>query len=503
MNLKILVFSPLLVSILFILPIFSGKFVIIRRIAKTFAGLHFLYALMLLVFFNFNIELNYPTEILFLGQKWFGSLGISLSMGIDGISLLLIILTSFLTLMACMASKGIIKSKHGLYYALIFILETSVLGVFCANDMFEFFMFWELELIPMYFLISLWGSGNAKKSAMKFLLYTFIGSLFMLCGFLMLYNFNFISTSELSANIHNLNFDYETTPIYLQVITSILILIGFAVKVPIVPFHSWLPNAHVDAPTPISMLLAGILLKMGVYGIIRFNIQILPDAFLILSPYLAVFALINIIYAAILAYSRSDIKQIVAYSSISVMGIVLLGLCSLNVVGISGAIFLMFAHGIVSAGLFFVVGVIYNRTRTREVIKLGGLAAVMPKLAGGCVILSFGSIGLPLLISFPGEFLVFFGTFISSYLNNYFIQAITLCAILVLVLSACYILKLIHKVFFGSIIEGANQLNDVAVHEFIIIFSLSVVTIVFGIIPMTVINIFLPCVRNLASAFGG
>ena len=503
MDLKILIFSPLLISILFLLPVFSGKSVIIRRIAKSFAGIHFIYSLMFLVFFNSSADINFLSEVTFWGQKWLDSLGISLTFCLDGISLLMVILTSFLTLIACMASKGAIKSKHGLYYALIFILETAVLGVFCAEDMFEFFLFWELELIPMYFLISLWGSGDAKKSAMKFLLYTFCGSMFMLCGFLMLYNFNFISTGELSANMSNLNFDYESAPMYLQVVTSVLILIGFAVKLPIIPLHNWLPCAHVDAPTPVSMLLAGILLKMGAYGIIRFNIQMLADAFLMIIPYLAVFAFINVVFAAVVAYYQTDIKKVIAYSSISTMGIVLLGLCSANITGMCGSVFLMAAHGIISAGLFFVVGVIYSRTSTREIIQLGGLSAVMPRLASFTLILTLGGIGLPLLISFPGEFLVFFGAFISAFLNNYFIQVLALCAIIVIVLSACYMLRFMHNIFYGAVSERFIHLNDVTVNEFIVLFALSLITVLFGVVPMTIIDILLPSVRVLAGAFGG
>ena len=207
LSLKLLIFSPLVMAIIFLLPIFSGHGILVRRIAKSFAGCHFLYTLLFLAFFDSSLKSNYDSSITIFGQDWLQSLGISLTFGLDSLSLYLVILTSFLILMACIASKGIIRSKHCLYYALIFLVQFSVLGVFCAQDMFEFFMFWEIELIPMYFLISLWGNKDAKKSAMKFLLYTFLGSMFMLCGFLMLYNFNFISTSQLSASLNNLNFD--------------------------------------------------------------------------------------------------------------------------------------------------------------------------------------------------------------------------------------------------------------------------------------------------------
>lgn len=522
-SLKLLIFSPLLISIVFLLPIFSGHTILIRRFAKLFAGIHFIYSLLFYVFANFSNEndtylalinsfvgnsegqmpLNFFSEITFFGSSWINSLGIKLTFGLDGISIFFVILTSFLVLMACIASKGIIKSKHSLYYSLLFILETAILGVFTSCDMFEFFMFWELELIPMYFLISLWGDGKAKNSAMKFLLYTFFGSLFMLVGFLMLYNFNFIATGMFSGDIHTLTLNLDATPVYLQVLASIFMLLGFAVKIPVIPFHTWLPSAHVDAPTPISMILAGIMLKMGAYGIIRFNLQLLPDAFLYIAPYLVVLAFINIIFAAITAYYQSDIKAIVAYSSISVMGIVLLGICSLNSLGLIGAIFLMLAHGIISATLFFIVGAIYNRTKTREISQLGGLAKVMPRLAGFALIFVLASTGVPMMMGFVGEFLAFVGAFGSSILNNYFVQVLVLISILVLVFSAAYLLKLMHKVFYGVILERWKSLSDITNHEFVILFSMTFIVILFGIYPMPIIDTVSPCILALIEAFGG
>ncbi len=521
-SIKLLVFSPLLISIFFLLPIFSGHTVLIRRFAKLFAGLHFLYTLLFYVFANStqndnsylalinssnasatSSPLNFLSELTFMGTSWISSLGIKLTFGLDGISIFFVILTSFLVLMACIASKGVIRSKHSLYYALIFILETAILGVFASCDMFEFFMFWELELIPMYFLISLWGDGRAKKSAMKFLLYTFIGSLFMLIGFLMLYNFNFIATGVFSADIHTLTLNIDTTPVYLQILATLFMLFGFAVKTPIIPLHTWLPNAHVDAPAPVSMLLAGILLKMGTYGIIRFNIQLLPDAFLIIAPYLIVLAFINIVFAAVVAYYQTDIKAIVAYSSISTMGIVLLGLCSLNTIGLTGAIFLMLAHGIISAALFFIVGIIYQRTKTREVNQLGGLAKVMPRLAGFGLVFALAGMGVPFMMGFVGEFLSFVGAFGSAILNNYFIQVIVMLSIFVLVLSTIYLLKLIHKTFYGTILERWETLSDITNHEFVVMFSMAFVVILFGIYPTPIIDTISPCIVTLVEAFGG
>ena len=501
--LKLLILSPVIIGMLLLLPIFSSYYVFVRRFAKFFAGTHFAYSLLFLIFFNTNLHSNYDTEIMFFSGHWLGSLGINLNFGLDFISLYLIILTSFLFLIACVASKGIIKSKHSLYYALIFILETAVLGVFSTKDMFAFFMFWELELVPVYFLISLWGSDNAKKSAMKFLLFTFIGSLFMLLGFLLLYNFNFISTGELTANLDYLNFDYESAPMYLQIVASLLIFFGFAIKLPVVPLHTWLPDAHTDAPTPVSMLLAGILLKMGGYGIIRFNIQLFPDAFLIIMPYIAVMAVLGIFFGGLAAFNQADIKKIIAYSSISTMGIVLLGLCSLNSIGMTGAYYLMLAHGIISAGLFYAVGIIYRRTGTRNITQIQGLSAVMPRFASFTIILCLASAGLPGLMAFPGEFMAIYGAYSSSVLNNYFIQILAILSLIVILLSVCYILRFFHSIFWGNLIERWTRTRDLAYHEFFVLFCSVILVVIFGIFPMTITdNVIIP-IENIINSYGG
>ena len=503
LSLKALILLPFVCCCLFLTPIFSGHSVLIRRLAKTFAGGIFLYSLCFFMMFNPAENVNFSESMKIFGGEWLESLGISMSFGVDALSLVIVILTTFLTLIACMASKEVIKTKHSLYYALIFLLETAILGVFCAQDIFEFFMFWELELIPTYFLISLWGDGNAKKSAMKFLLYTFGGSIFMLCGFLMLYNFHFISTSQLTGSILELNFDYDVAPIYLQLVASILIFIGFAVKLPIIPLHSWLPSAHVDAPTPVSILLAGVLLKMGAYGILRFNIQLLPDPFLLMLPYLILLAFINIIFSAILAYRQTDIKRIVAYSSISAMGMVLLGLCSLDSVGITGAIFLMLAHGVVSAGLFFIVGIIYNRTNTREISQLGGIASVMPRFSAFSLIIVLSAVCLPGLILFVGEFLTLWGAFNSTVLNNYLMQVIALTSVVVIVLSVAYCLRFFHRVYYDTILERFEKISDITINEALVLFSITLVMILFGCLPMTLVETIQSCLTTFIEAFGG
>lgn len=502
LSILVLIFSPLIAATLLYSPFFKNNEVFIRRFSKGFASLHLLYTLLFLIFFNpLNDNISYYKEITFFGSSWIQPLGLKMAFGLDGISLLMVILTSFIFVLALIASKSNIKEKHKFYYSMIFLLQTAVLGVFCARDLFLFFMFWELELIPMYFLIGQWGSGNgyhsghnkAKASAMKFVLYTFFGSLFMLLGILLLHFYNFATYGNLTADFSQISINSSDFPMFMQILISILLLIGFAVKIPIVPLHTWLPDAHTDAPTPVSMILAAVLLKMGAFGIIRFNMELLPDAFKVIAPVLVIFALINIIYTALVAYAQTDLKKIVAYSSISHMGIVLLGLCSLNLIGFSGAIFQMLAHGVISAGLFMLVGIIYIRTKTRELEELGGLGTVMPRLMGFGLILSLAAVGLPLLMGFVGEFLVFLGAF-NSQLN---IEVYSALAILVLILSAAYIFRLLHKTFFANLLERWQSVKDITNHEFVVLFALTLVIGFFGIFPMSILDIIQPVLTNI------
>ncbi|MEI8129148.1 MAG: NADH-quinone oxidoreductase subunit M [bacterium] len=494
LSIIVLIFSPLIAAALLFSSFFKHNEVRIRRFSKGFASLHFLYTILFLVFFNpLKDGISYYKETTFFGSDWIQPLGLKMAFGLDGLSLLMVILTSFIFLLALIASKSNIRAKHKFYYSMIFLLQTAVLGVFCARDMFLFFMFWELELVPMYFLIGQWGDKKAKASAMKFVLYTFFGSLFMLLGILLLHFYNFATYGNLTGDFSQIAISTPEFPMFMQIVISILLLIGFAVKMPIVPLHTWLPDAHVDAPTPVSMILAAILLKMGAFGIIRFNMQLLPEAFKLIAPVLVIFALVNIIYTALVAYSQTDFKKIVAYSSISNMGIVLLGLCSLNLIGFSGAVFQMIAHGVISAGLFMLVGIIYIRTKTREIIELGGLGAVMPRLMGFGLILSLAAVGLPLLVGFVGEFLVFLGAF-NSDLD---IKIYTGLAIFILVLSAAYMLRLLHKTFWANIFEKWQGIKDITNHEFVVLFALILVVGFFGVFPMAIIEIVQPVLTNI------
>lgn len=493
LSLIVLVFSPLVAFALIISPLLGDNEVFIRRFAKGFASLHFLYTLLFLAVFEPNAySMSFETELKLFDISWLKTLGINATFGVDALSLLLVVLTSFTFLIALVASKSAIRTKHKFYYSTIFLLECAVLGVFCAKDMFLFFLFWELELIPMYFLISEWGSGDAKKSAMKFVLYTFFGSIFMLLGMLALYFYSFASNGVLTANIDSLSISGGVYPFVFQIAVFLAFLIGFAVKLPIVPFHTWLPEAHSDAVTPVSMILAAILLKMGAYGLIRFNLLVFPEVFRVLAPIIMIFAVINIVYAASIAFVQKDLKRIVAYSSISHMGIVLLGLASLNKTGLNGAIFQIFAHAFISAGLFMLVGLIYLKCKTRNIDQLRGLGVVMPKLMSLSVPICFAAAGLPLLAGFPGELMSFIGSLSADYDDFLLPKICSLIAIFALILSAAYILKTFHSAFYGSLPSQWTSVKDIVVHQSTVLYIICGVIIIFGVFPWALLNIYSP-----------
>ncbi len=493
LSLSFLVFSPLIAFGVILSPLLGDNEVFIRRFSKGFASLHFLYSLFFLAYFDpSGYGMSYETELKIAGVSWLKTLGITATFAVDGLSVLLVVLTCFVFVLALVASKSSIRTKHKFYYSMIFLLQTAVLGVFCAKDMFLLFFFWELELIPMYFLISEWGSGNAQKSAMKFILYTFFGSIFLLLGMLALYFYSFSTNGVLTANMEMLNISESVYPLGFQMLVFLAFLIGFAVKLPIVPLHTWLPDAHCDAPTPVSIILAAILLKMGAYGIIRFNVLIFPEIFKIFAPIMMILAVVNIIFAACVAIVQKDLKKIVAYSSISHMGIVLLGLSALSQIGLTGAIFQIFAHGFISAGLFMMVGIIYNRCKTRDIDSLGGLGEVMPRFMMLSFPVAFAAAGLPLLVGFPGELLSFIAAFSVYFTNFVSAKILTVAALFGLILSAVYVLRILHGVFYTSLPEQYSNIKDIRGHQLVIMFVLALTVILFGIMPNALIDIFSP-----------
>lgn len=489
LSIPFLIFMPLVVSMLLISPLFTRNEIVVRRFAKSVFGFHFLYAVLMLIFFDSANP--YVSQIHFYGLDWIQSIGVKFIFKIDNISMILTLLTSFVFLLASFASKFNIRTNHKFYYSMLMLLMSAILGIFTAGDMFVFFLFWELELIPAYFLI---GGGwknetddelkRAQSSAIKFVLFTFLGSMIMLLGILLLHYYNFISNGILSAVFSDIN--ASSIPDYIQYLISICLLIGFGVKLPIIPLHTWLPDAHTNAPTPVSMILAGILLKTGAYGIYRFNYETLSDAFITIAPVLAVFALINIIYTAFVAYAQTDIKRIVAYSSISNMGLILLGLCAINKIGLSASVFHMVAHALVTCGLFMIAGIVYLRCKNRDINTLSGIAVVMPRLFGFAMVIVLASIGIPAFAPFISEILTMIGALNADFSDV--LKFASIFSLPLLILSSCYMLKFLHKGFFGELPEAYEKVNDITVHEFIVLASILAGLVIFGLFPQTILG---------------
>ena len=486
LSIPFLIFMPLVVSMFLISPLFTRNEIVVRRFSKSVFGFHFLYTILMLIFFD---PANpYVNQIHFFGLDWIQSIGVKFIFKLDNISMILTALTSFVFLLASFASKFNIRTNHKFYYSMLMLLMSAILGIFTAGDMFVFFLFWELELIPAYFLIGgKWGVNEnpmAQSSAIKFVLFTFLGSMVMLLGILLLHYYNFISNGILSAVFSDIN--SSSIPDYIQNLISICLLIGFGVKLPIIPPHTWLPDAHTNAPTPVSMILAGILLKTGAYGIYRFNYQTLEDAFITIAPILAVFALVNIIYTAFVAYAQTDIKRIVAYSSISNMGLVLLGLCAINQIGLSASVFHMVAHALVTCGLFMIAGIVYLRCKNRDINTLSGIAVVMPRLFGFAVVIVLASIGIPAFAPFISEILTMIGALNADFSDV--LKLVSVFSLPLLILSSCYMLKFLHKGFFGELPEAYEKVNDITVHEFIVLASILAGLVIFGLFPQTILG---------------
>ncbi len=404
--------------------------------------------------------------------------GINYTIGIDGISLFIVILAAFFTMIG-IASLTDTKDVKNMIITLLF-LQMTMAGVFVALDAILFYVFWELSLVPMLYLIGAWGGPLRVYASVKFFLYTFAGSLVMLVGMLFMAYFYYQATGVWSFAI--LDWYRLVLPESFQLWLFLAFFMGFAIKVPMFPFHTWLPYAHGQAPTIGSVILAAILLKMGTYAFIRFSLPLFPDASVYFMYPVAVLAIIMIIYTAMVAYAQEDVKQVVAYSSVSHMGVIILGTFALNVEGISGSIFLMIAHGVVSGALFLLVGVIYDRRHTKMMDQFGGLAHVMPRYATIFGIMMMASVGLPLTINFVGEFLSLLGFYQQSHI-------LTLLAGTAIIVGAIYMLAAYKKMFFGEVtIEENKNLPDVNKRELIALIPLVVITVWLGVYPKVLLN---------------
>ncbi|HET9262037.1 MAG TPA: NADH-quinone oxidoreductase subunit M, partial [Vicinamibacterales bacterium] len=384
--------------------------------------------------------------------RWIPSIGAEYHLGVDGFSVLLILLTTLMGAIAVLSSWTAITERVKEYYIFMLVLQTGMLGALMALDFLLFFLFWEVMLVPMYFLIGIWGGGRRLYSAIKFFIYTLVGSVVMLLGILALYFFNYAATGTYSFDVTL--YHQMTVPFDLQKGVFLAFFLGFAVKVPMFPFHTWLPDAHTDAPTAGSVILAAVLLKMGTYGFIRFSLPILPDASRYFVPLIIGLSVIGIVYGALVALAQTDWKRLVAYSSVSHMAMVMLGMFALNPLGVTGSIIQQVNHGISTGALFLIVGIVYERRHTRDIAEYGGLSKVMPVFAAVFMIMTMSSIGLPALNGFIGEFTILVGAFARSWWW-------AALAVIGIVLGAAYMLWMYQRVFFGPLDNPENaKLQD-------------------------------------------
>jgi NADH-quinone oxidoreductase subunit M len=408
-------------------------------------------------------------------RPWIPAFGIDYYIGIDGISLLLVVLTSFLTPIALLSSWGSIERKVKEFSIFMLALEAAMIGVFVSLDLFLFYVFWDAMLIPMYFLIGIWGYDQRVYAAIKFMLYTMAGSVLMLIAILGLAYLHNSAAGSYSFDL--LKLYALDIPAQTQMWFFLAFTVAFAIKVPLFPFHTWLPDAHVQAPTAGSVILAGVLLKMGTYGLLRFSFPLFPDAAVYFSPWLAVLAVVGIVYGALVAMVQPDMKKLVAYSSVSHLGFVVLGICAMNVQGVQGALYQMLAHGVSTGGLFLIVGMLSDRRHTRLISEFGGLKAVMPRLTAAFLIITLASIGLPGLNGFVGEFLILLGAFRWD-------PRFVFIAGLGVILSAVYMLWMLQRVYYGPVTHEKNaSLGDLLPREWAAVVPLCAMALVMGVFP--------------------
>jgi NADH-quinone oxidoreductase subunit M len=472
--LSIVIFFPAVAS-LALLFLRADDHLWIRRLALTISTVEFLFSLLLIPKVQIGVA-GYQLEEF---AKWINVPPINYHLGLDGISLFLVILTTFLTAVSVLASWNSIQHRVKEFFIMLLMLEVGVVGVFLSLDLFLFFLFWEVMLIPMYFLIGIWGHERRIYAAVKFVLYTMAGSILMLVGIIWLHNLSTTAvpggTFDLPAIQQMLQSGTIRLTAFEEMYLFLAFFLAFAIKVPLFPFHTWLPDAHVEAPTAGSVILAGVLLKMGTYGMIRFCLPLFPNASHRAAPLVATLAIIGVIYGALVALVQPNLKKLVAYSSVSHLGFVVLGIFAFQNISMQGAVFQMLAHGISTGALFLLVGMLYDRRHTFEISEYGGLATPMPKLAAFFLFIALSSLGLPMLNGFVGEFLILLGTYQAHW--NWSAWAAT-----GVILSACYLLWSYQRVFFGEVtVEKNRTLPDASPREKWILLAMAVVTLWMGV----------------------
>ncbi|OGL52530.1 MAG: NADH-quinone oxidoreductase subunit M [Candidatus Schekmanbacteria bacterium RIFCSPHIGHO2_02_FULL_38_11] len=488
--LTVITFFPL-IGVFFILMANRNNLNTIRWFALLTSVINFFFSLHIYNYFDSTTSNMQFEEF----SVWIREWGVNYHVGIDGISLLLVLLTTFITPLAILSSWKAVQEKVKEYMIVLLFLETGMIGVFVSLDLFLFYVFWEVMLIPMYLLIGIWGGKRRIYAAIKFVLYTMAGSVLMLVGILVLYFINYSQKGEYSFDL--LKFYELNLPFSIQIWLFLAFGIAFAIKVPMFPFHTWLPDAHVEAPTAGSVILAGVLLKMGTYGFLRFCLPLFPQASYEFIPLISILAIIGIIYGALVSMVQKDIKKLVAYSSVSHLGFVMLGLFTINLQGIEGGLLQMINHGLSTGALFLIVGMIYERRHTRMIEDFGGLSKQMPIFATFFMIVTLSSIGLPGLNGFVGEFLILLGTFQEN--RTYAFLAAT-----GIIFTAVYMLWMFQRVMFGEIKNPENKnLKDLSLREIIVLVPIVILIIVIGVYPAPFLNKTEVTIKDLISRIKG
>ncbi len=494
--LNLICYLPLAGALLMMLFINKENSTALKTWATLVAGLDFAISIPLWFLYKpGGAEFQFATA-----KEWIPSIGVQYLFGVDGFAVLLILLTTLLGLIAVYSSFTAITERQKEYYVFLLLLQTGMLGVFCSLDFILFYVFWEVMLVPMYFLIGVWGGPRRLYAAIKFFLYTLVGSVLMLVGILTLYFFNAGGLAAIGLVGLNNPATFSVTQFYsiapaipagVQFWVFLAFFVGFAIKVPMFPFHTWLPDAHVEAPTAGSVILAAVLLKMGTYGFIRFSLPILPDATVKAMGWIGALSIFAIIYGALVAMAQKDMKKLVAYSSVSHMGFVMLGMFALNDAGLRGSILQMLNHGVSTGALFLLVGIVYERRHNRMIAEYGGIAKVMPLYATFFLIITMSSIGLPTLNGFIGEFTILIGVYNHSWMWALFAAS-------GIVLGAAYMLWLYQRVFFGELTNEKNKdLKDLDRREQWTLIPLIVIAFWIGLYPKPFFDRMAPTVNQV------
>jgi len=483
-------FSKTISSWILLFPLLGAFFIFLlpqkwsRWIGLVTMAVGFLLSLYLPLHFQNDVaDLQFVTKV-----PWIPSLGIFYALGVDGISLWLVLLTTFLGPLVVLCSWNSIKKHEKAFYGLLLFLQTGMLGGFLATDLFLFYIFFEAMLVPLYFLIGIWGGENRIYATMKFFIFTMAGSLFMLVGLittLLLYKQQFGVFSADIVSLYNLDLSKN-----MQILLFLSFALSFAIKMPVFFLHTWLPDAHVEAPTAGSVLLAGVLLKVGGYGFLRFALPLFPIGFRFFTPFFFILGVMGIICGALIAMVQPDLKKLIAYSSVSHLGFVILGIFAFNLHGLEGSLYQMLSHGLSTGGLFLIVGMIYERRHTRMIKDFGGLAKRIPLFCAIFLLITFSSIGLPGLNGFIGEFLILLGTFQIS-------KTIAFLGATGVVLGAVYMLWMFQRMAWGKISAKNAQLKDISLREGLILIPIVLLIILMGVYPKPFLRSMDASLRNL------